>query len=59
MPVVLLHDVEHQQSLLLDGGTELEECRLHILRTENGRDGGMEGRRKGRKKRIKGGEGEI
>lgn len=32
VPVVLLHDVQHQQRLLLDGGSELEERRLHILR---------------------------
>lgn len=25
VPVVLLHDVEHEQSLLLDGGAKLEE----------------------------------
>ena len=32
VPVVLLHDVEHQQCLLLDGGAKLEERRLVILR---------------------------
>ncbi len=31
VPVVLFHDVEHEQRLLLDGGPELEECRFYIL----------------------------
>lgn len=31
MPVVLLHDGEHEQSLLLQRGTELEERGLLIL----------------------------
>lgn len=39
VPVVLLHDVQHQQRLLLDGGPELEERRLHIL-VEQERDWG-------------------
>ena len=39
MPVVLLHDVQHQQRLLLDGGAELEERGLHILTEENRRRG--------------------
>lgn len=46
VPVVLLHDVQHQQRLLLDGGTELEERRLYILvEQESGGEevGGEEG----------------
>lgn len=46
VPVVLLHDVQHQQRLLLDGGSELEERRLHILvERETGEEEGG-GRRK-------------
>lgn len=41
VPVVLLHDVQHEQSLLLDGGTELEERGLHVLRRKKpGQDRG-------------------
>lgn len=47
VPVVFLHDVQHQQGLLLDRGTELEERGLHILIKERwwregGRDKGEE-----------------
>ncbi len=31
VPVVLFHDVEHEQRLLLDGGSKLEECWFYIL----------------------------
>ena len=31
VPVVLLHDVEHDRGLLLDGRAELEEHRVVIL----------------------------
>lgn len=39
VPVVLLHDVQHQQRLLLDGGAKLEERRLHVLKKEGRKEG--------------------
>lgn len=34
VPVVLLHDVEHDRGLLLDGGAELEKHGVVILRVK-------------------------
>jgi len=53
VPVVLLHDGEHEQSLLLQSGAELEERGLLILQRQAGSGGteincgGEEGRRGG------------
>lgn len=46
VPVVLLHDVQHQQRLLLDGGSELEERGLHILGEQEVRGRGGKGQRR-------------
>lgn len=37
VPVVLLHDVEHDGRLLLDGGPELKEHGAVVLKTHGGR----------------------